>query len=196
MKGSTVLSIPALVIAVWLPPPARACGDKIVDISRGVRFQRACRAEAAPGRDLHESIIGVDAGRLLTRVKNTYVHLRLSHAFVEELAGISTDRTNGEITVGTFVTPALTLSVSSAFQDTHGGLTDVHALGPHATVDEFLEHDRLLADDNVRVGIGAAYALSSRWSVNAGLATVVSGSNSHYGQSYLLGLQWTARNPQ
>ncbi|HEY5610046.1 MAG TPA: hypothetical protein VIL97_02465 [Thermoanaerobaculia bacterium] len=157
------------------------------------------RAEAAPGRNLHEVIAGFEAGRLLSSLPSAYVHGRLSYAFVEELAGISTDRVNGDLSMGYFVTPALSLSVSGGFQNTNGGLRDTYLFdadgfkNPDVPDELFFEHDRLLADDHVRAGVGASYALGRSWSLSAGYATIVSGSNSHYGESYLLGLQWTVR---
>ena len=154
------------------------------------------RAEAAPGRDLNELIFGLNAGRLLTVIPNAYVHAQIAYAFVDELEGVSTDRINGSLSLGYFLTPALSLSVSGIFQNTYGGLSVDYLFNPEGLPNpdvpavEFFEHDRLLAEDNVRLGVGASYALGPSWSVNAGYATVVDGSATHYGDTYVMGLQW------
>jgi len=145
------------------------------------------RAEAAPGRDLEEWIVGVDVGRVLfSRQYPTYVHLSLGYAFVEELVGVSTDRLNAGLVVGYFVTPGLSVNARGVLQNTYGGLSVDHVFGPHVSDEEFLEHDRLLADDSERAGLGAGYAFGPRWSIDVAWLTVVGGSDTHYGDTYAI----------
>ncbi len=148
------------------------------------------RAEAAPGRDLREWNVGVDLGRsVLVRGHLTYVDAVLSYAFVEKVAGVSTDRLNGGLAIGAFITRSLSVNVQGSFQNTYGGLTVDHVFGPEASHEEFLEHDRLLADDHERVGLGAGYRFSPEWSVHVAWLTVVGGTDTHYGDTYAISIE-------
>lgn len=149
------------------------------------------RAEAAPGRDLSQLIVGAHIGRILFPYTHpSYLHATLSYAFVEELNGVSTDRLDIALTYGYLLTPRLTLNLLGTLRDTYGGLTiDYVIFSGEATEDEFLEHDRLLAEDLARLGLGGSFALNRNWSFNAAWLTVVSGSDTHYGNTYILGVQ-------
>ncbi|HUF08286.1 MAG TPA: hypothetical protein VMO47_03125, partial [Rhodothermales bacterium] len=98
--------------------------------------------------------------------------------------------------------PYLTVSISGTFHKTYGGLTVYYlfnpedfSINPGVTEEEFLEHDRILHDDQIRAGFGVSYTLTPAWSVYAGYATVVDGASSHYGDGITLGLQWNRSVP-
>jgi len=76
-----------------------------------------------------------------------------------------------------------------SWRNTYGGLSADHVFGPHASEDEFFEHDRLLADDHQRLGLGASYAFGPKWSANGAFLTVVDGRVTHYGDTYAISIQ-------
>ena len=145
--------------------------------------------EAAPGRDLEEFIVGADVGGLLQPLTDrAFFEARLSYAFVEEVAGVSTDRLNGSLSLGYFVTPTVTAFLTGGFQNVYGGLTIDYIFSEEATDDEFLEHDRLVEDDHERLGFGFAWSFWPGWSTSAFWSTIVDGTDAHYGDSYSLTL--------
>jgi hypothetical protein len=148
------------------------------------------RAEAAPGRDLLQGIVGVDLGRLLTPfAPDLYVHAEAYYAFVERSVGISTNRTEGSVAVGWFATPALVVSALGGFRETHGGITITELLDGELSDEQFLGHDRLLDEDQRRVGLSVGYQIAPTWSVDGTWLTVVSGSDTHYGDTFILGVR-------
>jgi hypothetical protein len=143
--------------------------------------------EAAPGRGLQELIVGTDFGGLLRPLTSRgFFEARLSYAFVEELAGVSTDRLNGGLALGYFVTPTVSAIVNGSFQNTYGGLTIDYVFGPDVTPEEFLEHDGLLEDDHWRGGFGVAWSFRPRWRTSAFWSTIIDGTDAHYGDSYTI----------
>jgi hypothetical protein len=148
------------------------------------------QAEAAPGRDLLQGIVGIDVGRvLISRAADFYIHAELSYAFVEKSEGISTNRTDGSLAIGWFATPELVLSALGSFQETHGGITIDQVLSGEISHEQFEGHDRLLDDDNHRAGVSVSYQITPSWSIDGTWITVVSGSDTHYGDTYILGVQ-------
>ena len=64
------------------------------------------RGHAANGRDLEETLIGLSVGKSLDPwIPRTYAQVRYSYAFVEKVHGISHDRDNLNVELGTFFTP-------------------------------------------------------------------------------------------
>ena len=147
-------------------------------------------AEAAPGRRLHQLLAGAYVGSMLDPLlPDAYVQALVSYAWVEKSLGISTNRVNVDLTLGYIVTSAFGISLLGNYQKTYGGLTGDEVFGGGVSPELFDGHDRLLRDNHWRVGIGASYALSLDWSVNAALGTLVSGTNTHYGNTYALTVQ-------
>lgn len=147
--------------------------------------------EAAPGRGLQELIVGADVGGLLRPLTSrAFYEARLSYAFVEERVGISTDRLNGGLALGYFVTPTVSVIVNGSYQNTYGGLTIDYVFGPDVTPEEFLEHDGLIEDDHWRAGFGVAWAFWPRWSTSAFWSTIIDGTDAHYGDSYTVTVSW------
>lgn len=147
--------------------------------------------EAGAGRDLRELRVGFNVGRLFDPVlPNGYVQARVGYIFSEKLIGIGTNRTIADLDLGYFVTPRFAPRLIASYQVSHGGLTDeVFALPP--TDPLFREHDRILRDTHLRVGIGASYAITPTLDVNAAYLTIVRGKNTHYGRGVLLGVSRT-----
>src|SRR5207253_1208432 len=80
--------------------------------------------EAAPGRDLKELWVGLNAGRFLAPVlPRSYVQARYTYVFSQRFENVSTNRSNVETELGYFVTAAFALSMQLSMQRTHGGFT-------------------------------------------------------------------------
>lgn len=151
--------------------------------------------EAAVGRDLRELRIGTYAGRLLEPVlPRTYVHGMYSYAFVERDQNIPLDRSNLNVDVGYFVTPAVSLSFLWRRQWTHGGLdfAELFAASPEI----FRNFDRLVRQDYQHVGVGAGFPLTRTLSGHLNFIKFVSGKNAHYGSGIAGGVNWSFQTPR
>jgi len=74
------------------------------------------RGHAATGRHLEETLIGLNVGKSLDPwIPRTYAQARYSYAFVEKVAGITHDRDNLNIELGTFFTPRWNAKVRILF---------------------------------------------------------------------------------
>ena len=135
-------------------------------------------AHAAPGRDLHEYLLGSSFGTRLDRVlPDSYVELTYSYAFVERLMGIHHDRSNVFLEMGYFVTPSLSVrGIGTGFY-THGG---VSFESPQTTPPElFPIHDRIGHESGIDVGGGLSYVLTGSTGVYASYLTQVQGRGGH-----------------
>ncbi len=146
---------------------------------------------AAQGRDLNELILGFNAGKNLNRwLPRTYTQLRYSYGFVEELAGVSHDRSNLNFEIGTFFTRRWNVSAYAAKQWTHGGV-DVPMPRSNPL---FLYHDRLANDDFFNAGLGTGFAITPDVTAFAIYMHGFSGSNGHrVNQGLTLGLSYGFR---
>jgi hypothetical protein len=150
--------------------------------------------EAAPGRGLWEVTVGSYVSRLLDPViPRTYVQGRYSYTWVEENVGISTDRSNAALEIGHFLSPRVGVLAYGAWQETHGGLNfPADVIG---SPELFEAHDRLLDDDNWKIGGGATYSISDALDVYVSGFKTVAGSDSHIGGGVGVGLVWSFGQP-
>jgi hypothetical protein len=131
---------------------------------------------AAPGRNLHERWIGFFTARSLNQwLPRSYLQARVNFAFVETVANIGHDRANIDFEFGHFLTPALSLSALTSWQETYGGI-EVPVPPTHPL---YLYHDRLASERYVELGAGANWKFSSRASVYMLYKAAVSGANGH-----------------
>lgn len=131
---------------------------------------------AAPGRGLEELWLGFYAGASLhSWVPRTYVQLRGNYAFVEEVAGISHDRSNATFEIGYYLNPTWSIRAILSSQWTHGGI-DVPV-----PVDAplFPFHDQLAAEEFVSVGAGGSWVINARISAYGLYMQTVEGTNGH-----------------
>jgi hypothetical protein len=148
--------------------------------------------EAGSGRDLREAHIGFDIGRLLDPLApNAYFDAHAGYVFSEKLLGIGTNRTVADLAAGYFVTPRFSPRLIGSYVRTHGGLTSDYVFGLDIPRALFLEHDRLLRDTHLRVGLGVSFAITSTLDLNAGYVRVVNGTNTHYGRGVSIGIART-----
>lgn len=131
---------------------------------------------SAPGRGLEELWLGFYAGTSLHEwIPRTYVQLRGNYAFVEEVLGVSHDRTNATLEVGYYLNPSWSVRALVSSQWTHGGI-DVPVL---LTSPFFPVHDILAAEEFVNVGAGGTWVVNERMSVYALYMQAIEGTNAH-----------------
>ena len=134
------------------------------------------RGHAANGRDLEETLIGLSVGKSLDPwIPRTYAQVRYSYAFVEKVHGISHDRDNLNVELGTFFTPRWNVSLYGAWQWTHGGITlPVPPSSPH-----FLYHDQVGEDEFFNAGFGTGFAVTEEMTLFAIYMEGIEGKNGH-----------------
>jgi hypothetical protein len=155
------------------------------------------RGEAVVGQRLKEVRITVDAGQRLGAISpRLYVQGRYSYAFVERVIDIPNDRSNVTVEGGFLITRRLAVRGLLLWQRVHGGLrfggSDSSALpfpGDVNTPERMFEHDRLLRDNNLRLGAGTTYSMR-QMDVFASYVEFVRGTDSHSGRAFTAGVSW------
>jgi hypothetical protein len=155
------------------------------------------QGEAVLGRALKEVRFGVDVGQRLDRISpKLYVEGQYSYAVVEQVLDIPNNRSNAAVESGYLFTRRLSVHGLVAWQHTHGGLR--FGSFPPATLlfpgevnspERFAQHDRLLRDNNWRVGGGASYSFSSA-DVFVSYLQYGGGTDTHAGRAFTLGISW------
>jgi len=157
----------------------------------------AYRGEAVVGQRLKEVRIAVDAGQRLSAISpRLHVQGRYSYAFVEQVLDIPNNRSNAALEGGFMITRRLAVRGLLLWQRVHGGLrfggSDASALpfpGDVNTPERMFEHDRLLRDNNLRLGAGITYSLP-QVDVFASYVEFVRGTDSHVGRAFTAGVSW------
>jgi hypothetical protein len=141
--------------------------------------------EAVLGRALNEFRVGVDAGHRLAAWPMLSVSGRYSYAFVEEVMGYSTNRSNIAIEPSYVVTRKVTAGAVLAWQRTHGGLRS----NEFTTEELFQQFDRLIRDNSFHVG--ASLSRSFRH-LDAFVSYLhyVAGTDTHAGHAITVGVSW------
>lgn len=135
---------------------------------------------AAPGRGLEELWFGFYAGASLHPwIPRTYFQLRGNYAFVEEVLGISHDRTNATLEIGYYLNPAWSVRALVTSQWTQGGIDLPLDPNDPQTPILFPVHDLLVAEDFVSVGAGGSWVINERVSAYALYMHMIEGSNAH-----------------
>ena len=157
----------------------------------------AFRGEAVVGQRLKELRIAVDAGQRLDAISpKLYVQGRYSYAFVERVIDIPNNRSNAALEGGFLITRRLAARGLLLWQRVHGGLrfggSETSALpfpGDVNTPERMFEHDRLLRDNNWRLGGGITYSMP-QMDVFASYVGFVRGTDSHAGRAFTAGVSW------
>lgn len=156
--------------------------------------------EAAVGPRLRETQLSVDLGKAFSPAdRDFYADGQISYAFVQKFAGVNMNRSNLDLDVGYFAVPALNVRAIMSWQQSYGGLRANEIFSPagppirNPDISDVLwiNHDRLLRDDYFRAGFGATYAATEDAAVYATVVKMISGTNSHYGYLYSLGVSRT-----
>ncbi len=146
-------------------------------------------SHSAPGRKLWELHLGASLGRRLDPfLPDAYVEASYHYAFVEKVLGLKHDMSLIDAQIGYFVTPALSLRLLGAWQNTHSNYTDAQFYGgppPAANsvvsgnrfILAFLRHDQGEPVDSFNAGLGAGYTLTGNLDVFAAAYKTFSGRN-------------------
>ena len=135
-------------------------------------------SHAAPGKGLNQVLLGFAAGASLDRiVPGTFVETYYDYAFVEEVVGINTNRSDFGFQAGYFITPSLGMRFLSAGYYTHGGIAynTPAALPP----EQFVHHDQIGKSSNVSVGGGLTYVLTGSTEVAVSYLRSIYGRTGH-----------------
>jgi hypothetical protein len=155
------------------------------------------QGEAALGERLREVRIAVDAGRRLDAITpRLSVEGRYSYAFTEQVIDVPNNRSNAAIETGFLITRTLAARFVMSWQRVHGGLRlgspsgePFVPPGEVNTPERLFEHDRLLRDNNFRLGGGIAYSLQ-KLDLFASYLELLRGTDSHGGRSITFGVSW------
>jgi hypothetical protein len=148
------------------------------------------RGEAALGRDLREVRFGIDVGRRLDVLSSGLsIQGGYSYAFVEQVMGISTNRSNARIEAGHLIKRKLAVRGEAFWQRTNGGLRFGSPQSPGPifpgevnTTELLYQHDRLLRDNYWHAGGGLAYSFP-QFDVFATYLAFVGGTDTHAGSA-------------
>jgi len=134
-------------------------------------------AHSAVGRDLNEGSFGVNLARRLDPIlPDAYVHGRYTFTLVEKVLHISHNRSNFDLELGYFLTPAISVRALGAWERGYGGI-NLPVTGTPLPL--FLYHDQLGRTEYFNVGGGMAYAATANLDLFGNWFTTVSGKNSH-----------------
>jgi hypothetical protein len=155
------------------------------------------QGEAVVGRNLRELRLAIDAGRRLDIISTRLsVQARYSYAFVQRVLDVPNNRSNAAVDGAFGLTRKLSVRGSVLWQHTHGGLRigapslpELNPPGDVNTTERLNEHDRLLRDNNWRVGGGLSYELS-RFDLFASYIAYVRGTDAHAGRAVTGGISW------
>jgi len=131
---------------------------------------------AAPGRGLEELSIGFYAGRSFAEsFPGWYAQLRYGYAFVEEVVGISHDRSNADLELGRQIGGDWLVRGLLYWQETHGGI-DV-PIPPSNPL--FPYHDQLAGEDFLNAGAGVVRRLGVAREIGVSYVEALRGRNGH-----------------
>jgi hypothetical protein len=162
------------------------------------------RGEATLGSHLKEWRLGLDVGQRLDRITpKLSVQAHYGYTISERVLDIAHNRSNATVEGGYAVTRRLSARGWVSVQRTHGGLRfgsiatgsaipfpgEVARPEFGGSAERLFQHDRLLRDNYVHVGGGAAYSLP-RLDVFASYIHYASGTDSHAGHVVTAGVSW------
>ena len=148
------------------------------------------RGHGTIGLDLRALIIGANVAGFVDIIPGTYFHAQVSHAIVQEVAGIRPNGSRVDSEVGYFVTPRLALRFLDSFQITHDGIAFQQ---PGQSRDVSLNHDRLHRYNFLNLGGGLAFALNESLDVFGTASKMVWGENVHPHWGVSAGANWNFR---
>ena len=149
-------------------------------------------SHAAPGKGLNQLLLGFAAGASLDRwIPRTYTELYYNYAFVEEVIGINTNRSDFGFQAGYFITPSLGLRFLSAGHYTHGGVP-YNRPNPDLPTEQRPYHDQIAKSANLSIGGGVAYVLTGSTEVSFSYLRSIWGRTGHkIDQGLGFGVSWS-----
>jgi hypothetical protein len=142
--------------------------------------------EATVGRNLWERRLGFDIGQRLSGISpRLSIFGRYSYAWVEEVLGIDTNRSDIRANIGYGFSRRFSGTLDFYWVRTHGGLTS----NEFVTDELFYQFDRLLKDISFHWGASVTYSFS-HLDVFASYIKFESGRDTHTGNALTLGVSW------
>jgi hypothetical protein len=142
--------------------------------------------EAVLGRNLKEMRLAVDAGQRLDAISpRLALSGRYAYAVVERVLDLPNNRSNVSLEPSALVTRRLSTRAVVSWQRSHGGLRTTE----FETDEQWEQYDRLLRDNYFHAGAGLAYSFP-RFDVFASYIHYVSGTDTHGGRAFTVGLSW------
>lgn len=145
-------------------------------------------SHVAVGRSLAEAAVGFSLGRTFSpAMPRLYFQGNYTYTFVEKIERISSNRVNGGLELGYFVTDNIGLKVFAGWQKTYGGLdwwTDDDPQLEHL-------HDAAAKSNYSRIGAGLSWATTAKMDIFASYSMTLQGSNTHELSSLSLGANWS-----
>jgi hypothetical protein len=141
-------------------------------------------AHSAPGRDLRQFRVGMNAGRRLDPfLPKMVIQGRYSYSFVERILGIPHNESNAAWEIDYFLSRRLTLLQLGTWQHIHGGIQWPVEFAADAsrvfTPEQLPHHDQLLATRHLDMGGGLAVTASNSMILYAGAVTSLRYENGH-----------------
>lgn len=156
------------------------------------------QGEAVVGAGLQEIRLAVDGGVRLDPISpKLSMQARYAYGFVEKVLAISHDRSNIGLVSAYQATRRLSARGEVSWQRTHGGLRAGSSTGHPFPLpgeigldpERLGQHDRLLRDNNWRLGGSGAYSLN-KLDVFASYLHYMGGSDTHAGHALTIGVSW------
>jgi len=152
------------------------------------------QGEAVAGFGLRELRLAVDGGVRLEALSPRLALLgRYQYAIVERVLDVSHNRSNVSASLSVAISERFSVRGGGDWQRTHGGLRFGSTQGSLIVPGEFTtdalfdQHDRLLRDNNVRVGGGLSYSLP-RVDLFMSYMQFVAGTDTHAGHALTFGM--------
>jgi hypothetical protein len=152
-------------------------------------------AHSAVGSRLWEIRGGVNIGRRLAFLPNTYFQMQYSYAISQRVLGIRPNRSRVASEFGYFMTRRLAVRALANSQITHGGLDFPEDFPSTSPTDvRWRHHDQIARIDDLNLGGGANFALTKSLDVFGSLVHTVWGANGHALKTGLtIGVSWSFR---
>jgi hypothetical protein len=162
------------------------------------------QGEAVVGQRLRELGVAADAGVRLDAISpRLALQGRYAYSWVEDVLDVPNDRSRLSTEVLVQATEGLSMRAGVHRQITHGGLRagtggptlpEGYPWGEIVTADQFREHDRLMRDNNWKVGMGLTYSWSAM-DLFASWQEFVGGTDTHAGRAFTTGLVMRFEQP-
>jgi hypothetical protein len=150
-------------------------------------------SHAAFGPRVRELEVGAYVGRLLSpRLPDAFIQARYGYSFAQRIVGVHHDRSNLDLEIGYFVTPAVRIFALGAGQKTHGGIDLPDAGWRSLPPDQGPHHDRIARVDMLDAGGGVQISLTKSIEVFGSYMTTLAGRNGHaLERAITIGASWS-----
>ena len=143
---------------------------------------------ASRGKGLKELHLGLYLGKLLDFVSdNLYAHAVYQFVYTEK-DSLRANRTNLALTLGYFVSSAMSITINMAYLKTHEGV-DWSTTSPDAPNWHF--HDRFSKASHLRIAGSVSFEVSDELGFYIGYGQLLWGENDHEIQSISFGTTWS-----